>query len=105
MNAHLINAALLARDMLPLDGDCTCPACGETQLTRDEMADREPWMLATYNAAICRICADNHPECAVCGSIVTPDEAVNGMHWYCSDEHAADQDAEHRCDMEREGAR
>jgi len=34
---EIMNAALRARNMLPMDGHCSCGACERNNLTRDEM--------------------------------------------------------------------
>lgn len=39
MNAPaLINKALLARGLMPMDGDCSCASCGKGGLNRDDLS-------------------------------------------------------------------
>ena len=44
-----MNAALVARGLLPMDGHCTCAACGLTGLDRDQMHDRN----------YCKVCVED----------------------------------------------
>lgn len=53
MTAHdKINMALLSRNMLPLDGYCSCASCGLTGLDRKQM----------HNVTYCKICIEDAEE-------------------------------------------
>jgi hypothetical protein len=100
--AQEINFALISRGLLPLDGNCTCAACGATGLTRDDMADRTVYTIVDaleghYNGPVCTTCADTARFCVDCdclvGECTAEDNVGNPLCASCADEpdHAAQE--------------
>ena len=82
MKTHTtINAALVARRMLPADRNCTCHVCGEEGFYREDMAT-DAATVALFGVPVCTPCADDHAACECCGH-VTAYSPVSG--WFCAD--------------------
>lgn len=92
-----INTGLIARGLLPMDGDCTCAACELSGLDREEIADTDVWpasflarLKAEYGGPVCVGCADSAVVCAHCDGLLANPEHQDGVGNYictsCDDE-------------------
>ena len=70
MNAHAtMNAALIERKMLPMDGYCVCARCGRNDLNRDDIDPRGEdapypigYKVGFYGGKLCLECAASEEQ-------------------------------------------
>lgn len=77
-----LNIALAANNILPLD--CSCPACDDDDLHREDMATTAAFSELTlrmmeerYGAPVCFGCADSHRLCGECNTALADDEGFD----------------------------
>ncbi len=78
MNVQLVNTALSKRNMLPIDGYCSCVACGDSELFRDEMAPANAEIEGLYVGSVCKSCAGNILKCSNCDGPVLKTIEIDG---------------------------
>ena len=113
MTAHsIINAALISRRIMPIDGCCTCACCNDDTLFPSDMDVSGYWkahneaLSARYLGPCCNGCTDAHVQCAGCDVAVPLEDAAidnDGDHWCdrCQTASPAQQAAQYRADNER----
>lgn len=109
---HTINAALISRNLPPMDGYCTCACCLDDGLFRSDMdvsgypRHHSDAMKARYMGPCCSGCTDAHVQCACCDVAVPLEDAAtdnDGDHWCekCQTVSAVQMAARNRDDNDR----
>lgn len=79
--------------LLPIDGACSCPACGVTGLDREDMDGPNAFrplhfnsLIERYGATVCVRCSEQHVTCDDCGRAFKKDDVeMRDAGWFCAD--------------------